>query len=111
MTVGCSSNGIIAPRILIAERILRFVRAGGHSRITPIEHGRAEVIELDVAAESPIVGRPLAEVAFPRGAIIGAVIRQENIFIPGGADVIEPDDILIVFALTQARRQVEALVG
>lgn len=104
-------NAIISPRTLVAERILRFVRSGARSRVTSIEQGRAEVIELDVPPGSPIAGRALKDVAFPRGSLVGAVIRDEDVFIPRGTDEILADDVLIVFALTQARKSVEALVG
>ncbi|MCB9833274.1 MAG: Trk system potassium transporter TrkA [Planctomycetes bacterium] len=104
-------SAVISPRTLIAERILRFVRAGGNSRVTSIEQGRAEIIELDLNEGSPLVKKPLKDVTFPRGALVGAVIRGEDAFVPRGLDVLEPGDTVIVFALTQARRSVEALSG
>ena len=104
-------NSIISPRILVAEKILRFVRSGGRAHITSIEHGRAEVIELEIAESSSIVGKALMEIEFPRGALVGAVIREDQVFIPRGTDVLESGDMLVVFALTQARKSVETLVG
>ncbi|MEZ6197654.1 MAG: Trk system potassium transporter TrkA [Planctomycetota bacterium] len=103
-------DAVISPRALIAEHIVRFVSTGANSRITPIERGRAEVIELDVGADSPICGKSLMEASFPRGSLVGAIVRREDVFIPRGKDVLEAGDIVIVFALTQARKAVEALV-
>ncbi len=103
-------NAIISPRTLVAERILRFVRSGGDSRITSIEHGRAEIIELALDDHSPLVGQALKDIDFPRGALVGAVVRGEGVFVPRGGDILEAHDMLIVFALTQARKNVEALV-
>lgn len=102
-------DGVIAPRQLIARRIVRYVSSGGHENITPIEKGRAEIIEFDLTESSPILGIPLREIDFPRGAIVGAVVRREDAFIPRGDDIFEKGDSLIVFALTQARKSVEAL--
>lgn len=102
-------NAIVSPRTLVAERILRFVRSGGDSRITSIEHGRAEVIELGLGENSKLIGKALKDIDFPRGALVGAIVREEGVFVPRGNDVIEADDMLIVFALTQARKNVEAL--
>ncbi|MEE9392388.1 MAG: Trk system potassium transporter TrkA [Planctomycetota bacterium] len=102
-------DGLISPRHLIAQRILRYVSTGGTRRITPIEKGRAEIIELDLTPESPLIGIPLKEVDFPRGAIVGAVVRKETAFVPRGEDALEEGDLVIVFALTQARKSVEAL--
>ena len=102
-------NAVISPRTLVAERILRFVRSGCRARITSIEHGRAEVLEMEVEETSPIAGQRLRDVTFPRGALVGAVIRGEKNFVPGGSDVLEVGDIVIVFALSQARIDVEKL--
>ncbi len=103
-------NAIISPRTLVAERILRFVRSGGDARITSIEHGRAEVIELGIGDRSPLIGKALKDIDFPRGSLVGAIVRGEGVFVPRGGDILEADDMLIVFALTQARKNVEALV-
>lgn len=102
-------DGVVSPRLLIAERIVRYVSTGAQARITPIEKGRAEVLELDLGPGSPLAGEMLRHVDFPRNALVGAVVRKEEMFIPRGEDVLEVGDTVIIFALTQARRAVEAL--
>ena len=39
------------------------------------------------------------EVKFPKGAIVGAIVRNEEIIIPRGNNMIRPHDHLILFAL------------
>jgi trk system potassium uptake protein TrkA len=46
------------------------------------------------------VGRPLRSVGFPRGAIVGAIVKPDGrVLVPRGDDVAEADDRIIVFAL------------
>ncbi|QYJ14512.1 Trk system potassium uptake protein TrkA [Rubrobacter xylanophilus DSM 9941] len=98
----------ISPRLLAAEAILRFVRRGEVVNVALLESG-AQMIELRVPQGCKVSGRPLAEVDFPEGAIIGAVIRDGEVLIPTGRDVLEPGDDVIVFAVERAVERVERL--
>ena len=51
--------------------------------------------------------KPLKEVKFPQGAIIGAVVRHQEVVIPRGDDVVSAGDHVIVFTLQKAIRKVE----
>ena len=48
---------------------------------------------------------PKAE--FPRGAVIGAVVKSGKVVIPFGDTVMNEGDTVIIFALPQVVRQVE----
>lgn len=109
LSQGLAIDAVISPRTLIAERIVRFVRSGCRSRITSIEKGAAEILELDVNEGSSLAGRKVMSLGFPKGALIGAVIRGEEMLVPGGADEIHPGDVLIVFALKECAQEVEDL--
>ena len=49
----------------------------------------------------------MKEVHFPKEAIVGAVVRNSEVIIPGGATVIQPGDRVMIFTLTSAIPQVE----
>jgi len=57
-----------------------------------------------------VVNLPLAKVKFPKGAIVGAVVRGEEIIIPRGDTVILPKDRLIIFALQNVVPKLEKLL-
>ena len=59
---------------------------------------------------SDIVNVPLAEVNFPSGAILGAIVRGGEIIIPRGDTVVLPHDRLIIFALQQVINNLESLL-
>jgi trk system potassium uptake protein TrkA len=98
----------ISPRMLAAEAILRFVRKGEIIDVALLASG-AEMIELRVPEACRVAGRPLSEVGFPEGAIVGAVLRDGAVVIPTGRDVLRPGDDAVVFTVEDAVEEVENL--
>jgi trk system potassium uptake protein TrkA len=68
--------------------------------VASLREERAEALEVQALETSDLTMTPLREVAFPRGALVGAVVRGERVIIPNGESIIEPGDRVIVFALT-----------
>ena len=87
--------------------ILRYVRRGRVLTVARIKGIEAEAIEFSVTSRSGMVGVPLKALGFPKGGIIGIIIRKEEIIIPGGEDIVEPGDDVIVFALPEAIPEIE----
>ena len=98
----------ISPRMLAAEAILRFVRKGEIVDVALLESG-AEMIELRVPEKCPVAGRPLSEVGFPEGAIVGALLRNGDVIIPTGKEILKPGDDAVVFTVEDAVDEVERL--
>jgi trk system potassium uptake protein TrkA len=98
----------ISPRTLAAEAILRFVRRGEVIDVALLENG-AEMIELRVPETCRVAGRPLSQVGFPEGAIVGALLRDGDVVIPTGKEVLKPGDDAVVFTVEAAVDEVERL--
>jgi trk system potassium uptake protein len=98
----------ISPRVLCANSILRFVHSGSVSAISVIGDGRAEVLELEVAIKADTKVKNLG---LPKGSVLGAIVRTEQIVIPNGETVVQPGDQAIVFTLPENLEQVENLFG
>ena len=98
----------VSSRLLAAGAILRFVRRGEIAAVTLLESG-AQIIDLGVPESSRIANRPLSDVDFPKGAIVGAVLRDGAVLIPSGRDVLEPGDEAVVFTVGSAVDEVEKL--
>jgi trk system potassium uptake protein len=98
----------ISPRQLAAEAILRFVRKGDVIDVALLEEG-AEMIELRVPERCPVAGRPLSEIGFPEGAIVGALLRDGEVIIPTGKEVLRPGDDAVVFTVEEVLDEVERL--
>src|ERR687898_781746 len=98
----------ISPRMLAAEAIIRFVRKGEVIDVALLASG-AEMIELRVHERCRVAGRPLSEVGFPEGAIVGALLRNGAVIIPTGKEVLRPGDDAVVFTIEDAVEEVENL--
>ena len=98
----------ISPRLITAGAILRFVRKGDVLAVNVLESG-AEMIEMRVPDKCAVAGRPLSEVGFPKGAIIGAVLRDDEVIIPRGDDVLTSGDDAVIFTVASAVDEVERL--
>jgi trk system potassium uptake protein TrkA len=68
-----------------------------------------QMIEFIARARSRIVQRPLREVKFPHGAVVGAVLRSGLLIIPDGDTMIQPGDRTVVFALPTAMNELNRL--
>ncbi len=106
----CEQLGLdatLSPRREVAKQVLKWVRAGEVVGITPILEGKGEFLEFIVPAEARIVGKPIRQIDFPRGANICAVSDSERAYVPRGDDVIGAGDRVIVFTTPRNRNAVE----
>ena len=102
----------VSPRLLCANRILAFVRSRSISTIASIEEGKAEVLELEVSAGSPIVGKALQDAQFPSGCVVAAITREDgSVVIPRGDTEVRAHDHMVLFALNKVVDAVLGLVG
>lgn len=92
---------VISPRVEAVSSILTYIRRGRVVQGASLGES-AEVLEFEVPEASPLVRSPLARLAFPRDALIVAVVRHGEPFLPGGQDRIAPGDRVLVFALRSA---------
>lgn len=102
-------DAAVSPRLSAAGAILRFVRRGSVQRVTTFKGTDAEAIAFQVSAHSPVVGKPLADVGIPDGAIVAAIIRGRGVTVPRGHDVLAAGDTAIVFTLPDAVKAVTTL--
>ncbi|MFH1278130.1 MAG: Trk system potassium transporter TrkA [Candidatus Eisenbacteria bacterium] len=100
-------DACISPRLATAGEILRYVRKGEVLSLAMVERSDAEVAEFIVPSFGAMVKRPLKDLSFPDGAIIGAVVRGEEVLIPRGDDHLEAGDHVIVFTLPGSIAPVE----
>lgn len=102
-------DAAVSPRMSAVNAILRYVRRGRVMTVATLKGIEAEAIEFNVSEDAPIANKTIAELPFPRGGIIGTIIRGDSIIIPRGEDRILPGDEVIVFALPEALAEIERL--
>jgi len=103
-------HAVVNPRIITASAILSFIRRGKILSLTLLKEGEAEIIELIVQSTSKIINTPLKDLNLPKNSIIGAIVRQDRVIIPGGKDSIQPEDKIILFALSSDIKKIEQII-
>ena len=94
-------DAIISPRLLSVSHALHFARKGRIRSVAALLEDSVEVFEVEAAEGSRLVASVLSELGLPRGILMVAVKRGDRIFIPGGADRIEPGDNVLVAAAAE----------
>ncbi|MGD9487979.1 MAG: Trk system potassium transporter TrkA [Calditrichaceae bacterium] len=102
-------DAFISKQILTVNGILKFIRRGAIVNLASIPGSAAEAIEMIPQPGSKITQKPLIDLRFPKDAILGAVMRGEDVFIPVGSTQIQAGDKVVLFALPTAIHEVEKL--
>jgi len=102
---------VVSPRLSAINSILQHIRRGKVISAISIHGGQAEVIEAVALETSDVVGRPLKDVAFPKGSLVTGIIRDDRVIIPSGASVVEPNDHIIIFTTRQAIAKIEKILA
>jgi len=101
---------VVSPRLSAINTILQHIRRGKVLSVISIKE-QAEVLEAVALETSDIVDKPLKDIAFPKGALVAGIIRQDNIIIPTGDSVIAPQDRIIIFARREAIPKIEKILA
>ncbi|MBL8735630.1 MAG: potassium/proton antiporter [Planctomycetes bacterium] len=69
------------------------------------------IVELHVPDGSPVIGRTLATLGLPRGALVITIARDGEFVVPGGATEIRTGDALLLLANADLAREVERILA
>lgn len=98
---------IVSSRLAAINTILQHVRRGKVLSAMALKGEEAEVLEAVALETSDVVGKPLRNISFPKGALVVSIIRADEVIIPTGDSVIQPEDRIIILSTRQAIPQVE----
>ena len=65
---------------------------------------------MEALETSDIVDKPISQIKFPKGSLVGAIIRGGEVIIPTGITAIKSKDRLIFFALKEVIPKLEKLL-
>ena len=82
---------VINPRVLVAQELSRIDRSYGASDVVDLAQDRVELVQIDLDA-SRALNKPLSAVELPPHTLVRAVVRDGDLFVPGGADVLVKGD-------------------
>ena len=98
---------LINKKLIAVNNIFRYIRQGDVSSIASLHGVRAEIIEFIAQDRDPIVRKKIKDLNFPKAAIIGGVVRNNEAIIPNGEFQIISNDHVVVVAFESAIKKVE----
>src|SRR2546425_2888713 len=80
--------------------------------IMPLVTAGLEIVEAEVAPDSPSAGKSIRDLRLPAGATIGVIVREKRLVRARAEEKVQPGDRLIAFTPTNIEQEVrKALVG
>lgn len=97
-------DNLVSPKITTANYILRYVRGLQNAADNPVKtlyrimEGRAEALEFTADSHTRFLDVPLKRLKVAPSILVAAIVRQNEIIIPYGNDVIKERDSVILIA-------------
>jgi trk system potassium uptake protein TrkA len=102
---------VVSTRHSAINSILQHIRRGKVLSAISIKDQQAEVIEAVALETSDIVGKPLMRIKLPKGVLVAGITRNDQVIIPSGESIIEPNDRIIIFASRKAIPKIEKILA
>lgn len=103
---------VISTASMVSSMIEQKVLLEDMINLTSIEDGKVTLVEIVAQAKHPMINKTLENLDLPGDALIGCIIRDGEVIIPGGKDQILTDDRLVVLCLPEIQSKIlETLMG
>lgn len=109
-------ESIITPKKIVSDMVISYARALQNSRGSNVEtlyklmDGKAEALEFNVRDDVRIVNIPLKDLNIKDNILIGGIIRDRKVLIPGGNDILMPRDRVIIIAANQRLQDLSDII-
>lgn len=107
---------IVAPKVVICNQIVRYVRALENSKESNVKalhlmvNNRVEALEFDVKGNLPFIGQTLRELNLKDNILVSSIIRNRKVIIPNGNDTIQDGDSVIVITVGQHLQDIREII-
>ena len=95
---------------LLTALVEEAVSVGTFIRLLSFEGGKARLVEVTLAEQSPAVGREVMDVGFPRDSTVVAIIRQRRVIVPRGDTELDAGDEVLVLVTEDSEDTVRSLL-
>jgi trk system potassium uptake protein TrkA len=96
---------------LIAALVEEAVSVGELVRLMTFRQGQANLVEITLAGDAPLVGRPVRELTLPRDAALVAILRGGRVLVPSDDDPLEKGDELMFLCTSEVEDEVQRVVS
>lgn len=98
---------VINPRVLVGQELGRVARSHGAVDVIDLASDRVELVQMNMT--SRMANKPLAKLPMPPETLVAAYVRDGEVVVPGGADVLLPGDTVYLIGRPEAILQAEDL--
>lgn len=107
LTPALSMDAVVSKQQITVNAIQKLIRRKQIAMFAELPGVDAEIVEFIASDDSKIVKKPIKDQKFPKGIIIGAVLRNNEMIIPKGDVHVQPDDKVIVFSKPEVFEDIE----
>jgi len=100
----------ISSSLIAVNKTLQHIRKGKIANVVSLLEDQAEVIEIEALETSDLINKRLKDLRLPKGVLVGAIFRGEELVVPDGETVIVPGDKVAMVVASDAMKQVEKMV-
>lgn len=101
---------VSTPRIL-AALVEEAVSVGDLVRLFTLRQGEANLVEVTLAPDTAMAGRPVRDLQLPRDAALVTILRGGRVIVPSADEPVEPGDELLFVASPEVEDQVRRAVS
>jgi len=111
MVADIGIDAIISQRLLTIGLTLQHIRGGGVRSGAALLEDEVEIMEVEAESGSRLTGGPLAKLKLPRGVLVAALKRGEELLVPGGNDTVEPGDRVLMITTSDLASKLEEFLN
>jgi trk system potassium uptake protein TrkA len=101
---------VSSPRLLAAV-VEEAVSVGDLVRLLTFRQGQANLVELTLAPDAPIVGKLVSTVPWPTDSALVAILREGRVIVPSPDISLEAGDELLLVATAEVETELHHLLG
>ena len=102
---------VISPRYVTASKVIHFTRSGDVVNLHTIHEDKAEISEITLSNESPLIGMNMLDLKLPEGILIPAIYSKDRgIIFSGENSTIHAGDRIIILYSTENINDIAKLV-
>jgi trk system potassium uptake protein TrkA len=100
---------VSTPRVMVAL-VEEAVSVGDLVRLMTFRQGQANLVEITLPKDAPVIGRAVADMRLPRDSALTAIVRGSRVVIPSPEEPLEEGDELLFVAVQDAEPDLRRLV-
>ena len=101
---------VSSPRLLAAV-VEEAVSVGDLVRLLTFRKGNANLVELTLAPDAPVVGQLVGQIAWPTDAVLAVILRDGRVIVPTPDVALEGGDELLLVTAVEVEEELDRLLG